>query len=79
MRKAILLIVLFVVLLIAPAVLRYTQYYGLSGVKRSAVPVYEATDIQPVPTPDSFAFVDTPDEVRGWCCSMKVTAIIFAG
>lgn len=65
MRKAILLIVLFVVLLIAPAVLRYTQYYGLSGVKRPAVPVYEATDIQPVPTPDSFAFVDTPAEGQG--------------
>jgi len=60
MRKAILFVLIFIGLLVAPFAVRYLQFYRLSAAERAPVPVYEPADIQPVPTPDSFAFVDVP-------------------
>ena len=65
MRKAIILVLIFLVLLIAPFVVRYTRFYRLSAAERAPVPVYEPADIQPVPTPGSTVFVDEPSVGEG--------------
>jgi len=65
MRKAIVLVVIFLALLIAPSVFRYAQFYRLNAVDRQPVPVYEPADIQPVPTPASSSFVDVPTVGQG--------------
>ena len=60
MRKAIILVVIFLGLLAVPSILRYLQFYRLSSTERAPAPVYESDTIAPVPTPGSFAFVDEP-------------------
>ncbi|MBK8984762.1 MAG: hypothetical protein IPM39_01560 [Chloroflexi bacterium] len=60
MRKAILLVIIFFALLLAPSVVRYGQFNRLARVDRPAVPLFQAVEIQAVPTPASFAFVDEP-------------------
>lgn len=65
MRKAIILVLIFLVLLVTPFVVRYARFYRLSVADRAPVPVYEPDAIQPVPTPDSFAFVDEPAVGQG--------------
>ena len=65
MRKAIILLLVFLVLLIAPTVLRYVQYYEIGGADREAPPNYDPAQIAPVPTPVSYAFVDAPEQHEG--------------
>lgn len=65
MRKAILLIFIFLALLVVPGVVRYFQYYAPGGVTRSAPPVYEPAQIAAVPTPGANLFVDEPTMGRG--------------
>jgi hypothetical protein len=60
MRKVLIFTGIFLALLLAPAGLRYLQYYQLSGTTREAPPVYDPTTIQPVPTPVAGTFVDEP-------------------
>ena len=61
MRRAILLLLLFVVLLVAPTAVRYFQYYDLSGAAERTVPVYDPATIPTVPTPEASSFVDEPE------------------
>ena len=62
MRKAIILLVLFLVLLVAPTGLRYWQFYGVGGgEERPSVPEFDPASIQAVPTPLSAEFVDAPE------------------
>jgi hypothetical protein len=61
MRKAILLLVIFLALLAAPTVYRYVTFYDLFGSTEPAPPPrYDPAQIAPVPTPASTAFVDNP-------------------
>ncbi|HRQ39147.1 MAG TPA: hypothetical protein PLD25_14650 [Chloroflexota bacterium] len=65
MKRAILLLVIFVVLLAAPSAYRYLRYYDLGGAaSRGAIPVYNPADaVQPVPTPATSSFADVPETV----------------
>ncbi|MBX3057551.1 MAG: hypothetical protein KF770_13880 [Anaerolineae bacterium] len=72
MKRAILLLVIFVVLLAAPSVYRYLRYYDLGGAEaRGEIPVYDPADVvQPVATPATGSFADVPspaadDIIRG--------------
>lgn len=60
MRRAILLILLFIILLVAPTAVRYFQFYDLSGAAERVVPVYDVTDVPTVPTPEASQFADDP-------------------
>lgn len=61
MRRAILLLLLFVVLLVAPTAVRYLQFYQLGGAAERTMPTYDPTGVAPVPTPEAGDFVDEPD------------------
>lgn len=61
MRRAILLLLLFVVLLVAPTAVRYLQFYQLGGVAERTVPTYDPAVVASVPTPEAGDFVDEPD------------------
>lgn len=72
MKRAIFLLVIFVVLLAAPSVYRYLRYYDLGGASsRGEIPVYNPADVvQPVATPATGSFADVPspaadDIIRG--------------
>lgn len=65
MRKAILLLLVFLVLLVAPTVFRYVQYYEIGSNDREAPPIYDPAQIAAVPTPVSYPFVDEPEQHEG--------------
>jgi hypothetical protein len=65
MRKAILLILVFLLLLAAPSAFRYLQFYNLSQAERAAPPVYEPAQIAAVPTPPSNLYMDEPTMGQG--------------
>lgn len=65
MRKALLFLIIFVVLLLAPTGIRYLQFYQPGGGEREAPPMYEAAEIPAVPTPASTAFRDDPEPGQG--------------
>jgi len=60
MKRAILLLVIFVVLLALPSVFRYFRFYDLGGAEaRGEIPVYDPAEVvQPEPTPASSSFSD---------------------
>lgn len=62
MRRALLLLLVFVVLLVAPAAVRYLNFYELSAVDRGQIPTYDPVDlVRPEPTPPAASFVDEPE------------------
>ncbi|MBE2221510.1 MAG: hypothetical protein IAF02_08220 [Anaerolineae bacterium] len=65
MRKALLLLVVFLLLLVAPTVVRYLQYYQIGGTDRQSPPVYDPAQIAAVPTPASNPFTDAPQKGAG--------------
>lgn len=65
MRKAILLLVVFLLLLAAPTAVRYLQYYEIGAEQPKPPPSYNPDQIAPVPTPASNLFVDEPEKGEG--------------
>lgn len=65
MRKAILFLVIFLVLLAAPSVVRYLQYYQPGSSEPAPPPVYDPAAIAAVPTPAANLAVDEPLPGRG--------------
>lgn len=63
MRKVLISLVIFLVLLVGPSGLRYVQFYVVGGGDVEPPPAYEPktiADVSVVPTPTSHMFVDTP-------------------
>lgn len=60
MRKGIVYLLIAVLLLVAPAALRYLRYYDLGDRQRATPPAYEPAKIAQVPTPDAADFQDEP-------------------
>lgn len=65
MRRFLLLLALFLLLLGAPIGLRYLNYYDLGGANYQAPPDYSVSEVPPVPTPVSNSFVDDPQVGEG--------------
>lgn len=65
MRNGLILISVFLALLLAPAGVRYLQYYQLSAPSREAPPTFDPDSIQAVPTPEAGTFVDEPSMGSG--------------
>ncbi len=65
MRKAILLLVVFLILLVAPTTARYFKFYAIGGAEPQPPPTYDPEQIAPVPTPASNSFVDAPERGEG--------------
>lgn len=65
MRKAAILVVIFLLLLLAPLAVRYLQFYRPFSAARVAPPAYSGEGISPVPTPETSPFVDEPVANRG--------------
>lgn len=61
MRKFIILLLVFVLLLVAPSAWRYFQFYKLSKPERTIPTAFNAESVQLVPTPSSTDFVDVPE------------------
>lgn len=64
MRKAVILLLIFLVMLLAPLAVRYFQYYRPFTAARAAPPAYSAAGIAPVPTPAAGDFRDAPELSR---------------
>lgn len=64
MRKSIILLVVFLLVLFAPLAVRYFQYYRPFTAARAAPPDYSAEGIAAVPTPDTSDFQDDPELSR---------------
>jgi hypothetical protein len=64
MRKAALLVVIFLALLLAPLAVRYFQYYRPLTSAPATPPAYSAASIAAVPTPAAGDFNDEPDVSR---------------
>jgi hypothetical protein len=65
MRKPLLYLLIFLLLLAAPSAVRYLQYYRLGGEQRAAPPRYEPAAVAAVPTPAASTFVDNPEPGEG--------------
>jgi hypothetical protein len=66
MRRGLIFLLVFVLLLIAPTAVRYLQHYRLGGGERTAPPIYDvAAVVESVPTPASASFVDDPETFGG--------------
>lgn len=65
MRKAILFLIIFLLLLAAPTAVRYLQYYDLSAEERTPPSPYDPGLIQAVGTPEGSEFVDEPEMIGG--------------
>ncbi|MEZ4590019.1 MAG: hypothetical protein R3D55_02565 [Chloroflexota bacterium] len=66
MRRGLIFLLVFVLLLIAPTAVRYLQHYRLGGGDRVAPPTYDvAAVVESVPTPAAASFVDTPETFGG--------------
>ncbi len=69
MRKALVFLVVFIILLLAPLGLRYVQFYRLGGGAVESPPVYDpvrVSQVSAVPTPATTAFVDDPAVGEGY-------------
>lgn len=66
MRKGILYLLIFLVLLVAPTGIRYLNYYDLGGSQRQTPPQYDPGNVPDVPTPASAAFEDDPQSGEGF-------------
>ena len=65
MRKGILFLLIFLLLLAGPTAVRYLNFYDLNPAERDAPPPYNPANIAPVPTPASSDFVDQPEVGEG--------------
>lgn len=66
MRRGLIFLLVFILLLIGPAAVRYLQYYRLGGSDRVDPPTYDvAAVVESVPTPAAAAFVDAPEMFGG--------------
>ncbi|KAA3658133.1 MAG: hypothetical protein DWQ04_26060 [Chloroflexi bacterium] len=60
MRKGIIFILIFILLLVAPSAVRFIQYYQLDGESRQMPTDFDLTQVKPVPTPETNDYVDEP-------------------
>lgn len=60
MRRAIILLVIFLLLLAAPSAVRYLQHYRLNTPQRTAPASFDPTAVQAVATPGATNFTDEP-------------------
>lgn len=66
MRRGLILLGVFIVLLVAPSVIRYLNYNSFSTVDRGEIPTYDPVEIvEPESPPPSGTFVDEPEEGEG--------------
>ncbi len=65
MRKAIVLLLVFILLLVTPTAVRYFQYYKIGAEAPQPPPSYNPDHIAAVPTPASNLFVDEPAPGKG--------------
>ncbi len=65
MRKAILFLIIFLLLLAAPTAVRYLQYHDLSAEERVLPSKYDPGLIEPVDIPESSGYVDEPEIMDG--------------
>ncbi|MEJ2747893.1 MAG: hypothetical protein P8183_08280, partial [Anaerolineae bacterium] len=65
MRKAILFLLVFILLLVGPTAVRYLQYYDLNAEERVPPSPYDPAAIKAVPTPEGSEFVDEPQMMEG--------------
>ncbi len=66
MRRGLIFLLVFILLLIGPTAVRYLQYYQLGGGDRAEPPTYDvASVVESVPTPASASFVDAPELFGG--------------
>ncbi|WP_420627777.1 hypothetical protein [Candidatus Leptofilum sp.] len=66
MRRGLIFLLVFLLLLIAPTAVRYLQHYRLGGGDRTEPPTYDvASVVESVPTPAAAAFVDAPEAFGG--------------
>lgn len=65
MRKALLFLVIFLVLLATPSLVRYLQYYRLGSSSAAPPPAYDPAAIAAVPTPAANLVTDEPVTGRG--------------
>ncbi|HID51704.1 MAG TPA: hypothetical protein EYP41_06680, partial [Anaerolineae bacterium] len=66
MRRGIIAIAVFVILLVLPSVIRYGRYNQLGGTERATPPAYNpANSVESVPTPAAASFADDPEVAEG--------------
>ncbi|NKQ34901.1 MAG: hypothetical protein HF973_04705 [Chloroflexi bacterium] len=66
MRRGIIAIVIFAILLVLPSVIRYGRYNQLGGTERATPPAYNPADsVASVPTPAAASFADDPEVAEG--------------
>lgn len=65
MRRGLIFLLVFVVLLVAPTAVRYLQHYRLGGGDRMEPPTYDIASVESVSTPASASFVDAPETFGG--------------
>ena len=66
MRRGLIFLLVFILLLIAPTAVRYLQHYQLGGGDQVVPPTYDvASVVESVPTPAAAAFVDAPEAIGG--------------
>lgn len=66
MRRGLIFLIVFVLLLIGPTAVRYLQHYRLGGGDRTIPAAYDvAAVVESVPTPRAAAFVDDPETFGG--------------
>ncbi|GJM39837.1 MAG: hypothetical protein DHS20C20_01190 [Ardenticatenaceae bacterium] len=67
MRRGLIFLLVFVLLLVAPTAVRYLQHYQLGGTDRTEPPTYDvASLVESVPTPAAATFVDAPEAFDGF-------------
>jgi len=65
MRKGIIFILIFILLLVAPSAIRYLQYYQLGGASRQVATAFDPEDVKAVTIPEASEFVDEPQAGDG--------------
>ena len=66
MRRGLIFLLVFILLLLGPTAVRYLQHYQLGGGDRVEPPSYDvAAVVESVPTPAAAAFVDVPEMYGG--------------
>lgn len=65
MRKGLIYLFVFLLLLALPSGVRFLRYYNLRGVERSQPPPYAPENVPQVPTPAMATFVDEPQTGKG--------------
>ncbi len=66
MRKPLIYLVIFLLLLVGPSAVRYFQFYKLGGGSATAPPAYNPVNVAQVPTPAASDFVDEPEVGQGF-------------